>query len=736
VGTDTALGVDPQIRSGERDRALDLLRALALGRVVLWHATGYAALTWVGALPTMVLLSGMLTGRSLARRGRRAVMADRLRRLLLPFWAYGLAAWTVMIGIEVRASRQVPWSRLVYWIVPIRNPQGTDWSAGWLSEPLWYVRLLFWLYLSIPVLSLLARRAPRVSLVLLALGTAAAEQRWGARWWDVQDLLLFSAFFVGGLAVARGSFPPFGKAWAWLVAVGAGVVTAWVVHRGLGDGVVNESHTLQLGVGLSTLGVAGLCAVPLRRAAAAVPRLVDQVSARSLSIYLWHPAAIAAVMWETRSIRSSTGDGVLVRFGVVVLSLVATAAIVWLVGPWEDRAARRPARPRSATGARASIAVAVTLALVAVVSPTQPAAFALPVPSQAPRSGRYDQPITGPTAATTPPASGSPARSRTLSPIPALDQLAPNADASMVARLDVRLQQFADRFASAGVGAVVLREGVARWTGGAGASPIPIDENIELMSITKTFTAALVLRAVDDGRIALDDEVGTLDAAPWFRLSNSVTFRQLLDHTSGLPNYLETPMSQANPGSIVNWQTALQAVDAAGRLSAPGEKARYSGTNYIVAALALAQREHAPIEDLIRRQLLLPLGLSRMIVGGARMGVPATGAGGMFGSTGDLARWAVALWRDASVLEPLTQAAHIGVNPSTMFGAGTVGYCPCGTDATGVRRQSAIGYSGGMVTVRYYSASDTIVVVASRTSIWDKGVPEALDAFAATLAAS
>ena len=48
-------------------------------------------------------------------------------------------------------------------------------------------------------------------------------------------------------------------------------------------------------------------------------------------------------------------------------------------------------------------------------------------------------------------------------------------------------------------------------------------------SVSKTFVAAVVLQLVDEGALALDEEVGPI--------AEGVTLRQLLNHTSGLPDY-------------------------------------------------------------------------------------------------------------------------------------------------------------------------------------------------------
>ena len=82
------LGRPPQ--RGARDRFLDLLRALATIRVVIWHATGAAVVTLVAALPIMCFVTGALFARSAAGRGGARTVADRVRRLAWPLWLLSL----------------------------------------------------------------------------------------------------------------------------------------------------------------------------------------------------------------------------------------------------------------------------------------------------------------------------------------------------------------------------------------------------------------------------------------------------------------------------------------------------------------------------------------------------------------------------------------------------------------------------------------------------------------------
>src|SRR5206468_2103994 len=100
----------------------------------------------------------------------------------------------------------------------------------------------------------------------------------------------------------------------------------------------------------------------------------------------------------------------------------------------------------------------------------------------------------------------------------------------------------------------------------------------DIESITKTFTAALVWRAVDKGLINLDAPLTSLPAVPEFGYLQ-LTPRQLLTHSTGLVNYRDAPGYDA---SIDTPRKAL-ALSAAQPLKfTPGTSSEYSSSNYLV----------------------------------------------------------------------------------------------------------------------------------------------------------
>lgn len=103
-----------------RDRYFDTLRAAALVRVVTYHTFGWA---WAGmvfpSMGVMFALAGTLMAKSLERPAAK-VVKSRLRRLLPPFWF-----WGVFVVLAMLIHGWLPPWQIVYWVVPLGDPRAT-----------------------------------------------------------------------------------------------------------------------------------------------------------------------------------------------------------------------------------------------------------------------------------------------------------------------------------------------------------------------------------------------------------------------------------------------------------------------------------------------------------------------------------------------------------------------------------------------------------------------------------
>jgi D-alanyl-D-alanine carboxypeptidase len=153
--------------------------------------------------------------------------------------------------------------------------------------------------------------------------------------------------------------------------------------------------------------------------------------------------------------------------------------------------------------------------------------------------------------------------------------------------------------------------GVARI--GAAAPPratLPM----RIASMSKAYNGATALALVDRGVLSLADTIGErLPDLP--RTWHAVTLRQLLNHTSGMPDYLETPRAQqavaASPGRAPSPSRLLDFVADQPLRFAPGSRYKYSNSDNIAVGLMIRAATGRSYERELRRVVLAPLRVNR-----------------------------------------------------------------------------------------------------------------------------
>jgi len=130
-------------------------------------------------------------------------------------------------------------------------------------------------------------------------------------------------------------------------------------------------------------------------------------------------------------------------------------------------------------------------------------------------------------------------------------------------------------------------------------------------SITKSFVSVMVLQLVAEGMLKLDDTV-----EQWLpgALPNgtAITLRHLLNHTSGVPNYLdnESLLHAMNANKKRAWTPLELLAYAAGPPEfAPGSSFAYSNTNYLVLGLIVEAATGHPLAAELQTRILTPLQL-------------------------------------------------------------------------------------------------------------------------------
>jgi CubicO group peptidase (beta-lactamase class C family) len=165
-----------------------------------------------------------------------------------------------------------------------------------------------------------------------------------------------------------------------------------------------------------------------------------------------------------------------------------------------------------------------------------------------------------------------------------------------------------------GASVVVMRGERVAFAGGFGQANVewsgPATERTSyvLMSVGKQFTAAAIMRLVERGIVHLDETLGhDLPDAPasW----RDATVRQLLGHTSGIPDYVHAPdFMRSLPLDASPWD--LIASVGQRPLEFPsGTRWAYSNTNYILLGLIVERASGLPFATFLREQLFEPLGM-------------------------------------------------------------------------------------------------------------------------------
>jgi D-alanyl-D-alanine carboxypeptidase len=310
--------------------------------------------------------------------------------------------------------------------------------------------------------------------------------------------------------------------------------------------------------------------------------------------------------------------------------------------------------------------------------------------------------------------------------------------------------------------------GTDRYGAGRAASP---DALWQIGSNTKAFTSVLMLQLEAEHTLSIADTLGTW--LPQYPAWSGVTIKQLLNMTSGIPNYTgsavfwsdlgATPNGKFTPSELVAYAAALPATHGYS----------YSNTNYILAQMIIEAASHESYARRLRGEIVAPLGLANTFYSGhdyaaavtARMpagywSIPALpmmssqldkdqrrltvswaqGAGGIVGSLQDLGPWDRALFSgrelparqqreltslvSTSTGEPVRKstladpaAYGLGVSQVTSRALGTVWYYEGETDGYRVVNLYA-PQSGTTIAIGVNSASLDDNTAALATSIF------------------
>jgi len=137
------------------------------------------------------------------------------------------------------------------------------------------------------------------------------------------------------------------------------------------------------------------------------------------------------------------------------------------------------------------------------------------------------------------------------------------------------------------------------------------DDPIRIASITKLFTAVLVLTLVDDGLINLDTSASVY--LPSLSLPEAITVRHLLNQRSGLADYTQQAIyGDAEDGNSTAWtpDDLYRLIKDENLTVEPGSRFQYTNTNHMILGLLVEEVTGQPYHEALRERILDPLGLA------------------------------------------------------------------------------------------------------------------------------
>ena len=151
----------------------------------------------------------------------------------------------------------------------------------------------------------------------------------------------------------------------------------------------------------------------------------------------------------------------------------------------------------------------------------------------------------------------------------------------------------------------------------------PMDGEVRVGSNTKTFVAVVVMQMVQEGKVGLDEPIETY--LPGLIKGEGVdgskiTVRQLLQHTSGLPDFEETLFGTTDVFQYrYHYVTPRDILDSALSKPAqfePGTQWKYTNTNYVVLGMLVERVSQRPVGEQIDQRIVKKLGLSHTYLPG------------------------------------------------------------------------------------------------------------------------
>jgi len=280
---------------------------------------------------------------------------------------------------------------------------------------------------------------------------------------------------------------------------------------------------------------------------------------------------------------------------------------------------------------------------------------------------------------------------------PAASVAAPSLDPALVRRIDGDAQTVLRLTGTPGATLAIYKDGALVYAHAYGLSdrehktPANVATPYEIGSITKQFTAAAVLQLQEAGKLDINTTLATyLPEAPH---AKEVTLKQLLSHTSGMPDYLDGADVEQWAVKPATFDQIMARIKDKPLAFPPGSRWSYSNSGYALLGRVIEVTSHESYEHYVKTHLLAPARMTRTWTVAEESSVPGMAkgyrhqdgklelsptihatvgwaAGNLVSTVDDLERWNVAL-QNGRIVRPADYALMTTPAPgSSDYGLG------------------------------------------------------------------
>ena len=260
-----------------------------------------------------------------------------------------------------------------------------------------------------------------------------------------------------------------------------------------------------------------------------------------------------------------------------------------------------------------------------------------------------------------------------------------------------------------------------------------LDTSYNIGSIGKTFTAVAIMQLVEAGKLRLDDTLGKFLPDFPFAEKDTITIQHLLNHSSGLGDYMELDEYKRRMRDIDTIADILPLIHAQKPQFAPGERFGYSNSGMVVLGAIIEKASGLDYPDYLQRHVFGPAGMQASHLaqeddilanraigylpdpdGGYRANVreimPASADGGLHTTAQDLLRFDQALNGNALLSADSRQQMLTPVGPAPFYASGWF--------TKRIDGHLAVGHGGGAPGInaefrRYPDDGYTVIVLSN-----------------------